>query len=343
MRHLASLQRIISLSPIPNADAIEVAQVLGWHVVVKKGEFKVGDLCIFCEVDSILPESPLFPEFEFLRKSRFRIKTVKLRGQISQGICFPISLLNQYPNKELLGEGDDVTEILQIKKYDPDILNGGLGAARVRTFPSFIIKTDETRIQSVPSILTEFKGLKCYITEKLDGSSCTIYRTDEKTGICSRNMEIEPKPENAGNIFYELANKYDLYTKVHEWFKGLAIQGEVIGPKIQHNRYGLASSELKLFSSQVYSDGSYQRWSILEQHAKVLGLQTVPYLGEIIIGDHTVDQLVEMSIGQSVLNPAIKREGIVIRSIEPIKNPHREMHHFSFKVINPEFLLKYED
>lgn len=93
MRKLASIQRIISLSAIEGADKIEKAVVLGWNVVVKKGDFKVGDLCVYCEIDSILPDKP---EFEFLRDRKFRIKTIKLKNQCSQGICFPLSILENY-------------------------------------------------------------------------------------------------------------------------------------------------------------------------------------------------------------------------------------------------------
>ena len=81
MRNLASIQKISKLEPIPNADTIEKATVLGWELVVKKGEFKEGDLCVYCEIDSVLPERP---EFEFLRTKKFRIKTIKFKGQISQ-------------------------------------------------------------------------------------------------------------------------------------------------------------------------------------------------------------------------------------------------------------------
>ena len=136
-RALATIQRISKIEPIEGADAIECATILGWHLVVKKLEFGVGDLCVFCEVDSLLPEKP---EFEFLRKNcfidredmrGFRIRTVKLRSQISQGICFPLSILDNADRgveihatgikSFVWKEGDDVTELLGIKKWEPRI------------------------------------------------------------------------------------------------------------------------------------------------------------------------------------------------------------------------------
>lgn len=90
MRKLASIQKIIGLEPIEGADNIMKAKVLGWELVIKKGEYAVGDFCIYCEIDSVLPNKP---EFEFLKSKNFRIRTIRLRGQISQGICFPLSML----------------------------------------------------------------------------------------------------------------------------------------------------------------------------------------------------------------------------------------------------------
>lgn len=90
MRKLVSVQVIRELLPIEGADAIELAKVLGWSVVVKKGEFRVGEKVVYAEVDSVFPEKE---EFEFLRPLNFRIRTIKLRKQISQGICFPLSIL----------------------------------------------------------------------------------------------------------------------------------------------------------------------------------------------------------------------------------------------------------
>lgn len=159
MRKLVSIQEIKDVKPIENADKIEVVKILGWAVVVKKGEFKVGDKVVYAEIDSLFPEKE---EFEFLRDRGFRIRTIRLRGQVSQGICFPIDILPE-------GEyeiGDDVTEILGVTKYEPPIPACLSGRAK-GTFPSFIEKTDETRVQVLQDRLTKFKGVKCVYSEKL--------------------------------------------------------------------------------------------------------------------------------------------------------------------------------
>jgi RNA ligase (TIGR02306 family) len=345
MRHLASIQVIHNIEPIPNADKIEVVSILGWKVVVEKNKFQLYDRIIFIEIDSLLPERP---EFEFMRPRKFRVKTIKLRGQISQGLCFPLSLLPPDPPNDYgwWKEGDDVTEFLGIKKYDPELFmnKGGIGAARVRTFPGFIQKTDEIRIQSTPSILSKFQGTKCYVTEKLDGSSFTIFSWDDKVGVCSRNMLIDNVPENADNYFLKQALKLNLFEIMsRDYFKGFAIQGELIGPKIQHNRYGLVEQELRLFSVFDISKQEYCGLEKLKIFSTKLSIPLVPTLDENFILQHSVDELITIATGTSRLNNQTLREGIVVRSVESMVHPCRELSHFSFKVINPEFLLKYQE
>lgn len=135
MRNLVSIQKIKELHPIAESDNIEVAKILGWSVVVKKGEFKVGDKVVYAEIDSLFPDKE---EFEFLRGSKFRIRTIKLRGQISQGIAFPLSVL---PAGEY-NIGEDVTDILGVSKYEP-IIPACLSGKIRGQIPSFIQKTGQ--------------------------------------------------------------------------------------------------------------------------------------------------------------------------------------------------------
>jgi RNA ligase (TIGR02306 family) len=172
-RKLASIQKVLDIQPIPGAEAIECLTILGWKVVAKKGEFKIGDLVVYCEVDSILPEED---EFKFLEKVHYRIKTIKLRGQVSQGIAFPLSILDgraELPH-DPHAEGDDVTELLEVTKYEPYVPAQLAGLAK-GSFPEFLHKTDETRIQAVPGVLYRHQNKKFYVTEKIDGSSMTVY------------------------------------------------------------------------------------------------------------------------------------------------------------------------
>jgi RNA ligase (TIGR02306 family) len=344
-RKLASIQRIKEIKPIENADNLELAIIKGWQCVIKKGEFKSGDFCIYFEVDSLLP---VRPEFEFLRKSSynkrldgFRIKTVKLRGQVSQGLALPVKTFPEIYNKSL-EEGQDVTEDLGVRKYEKEIpvqLSGKVHGA----FPSFIPKTDEERIQNVPEILTEYPGITFCVTEKLDGTSATYYVKDDHFGVCGRNWEFE---EDENIIYNKIANKYNLKEKMFEAAKDIgdfAIQGEIIGPSIQKNKYKLTDHELYVFDVFIIDEYEYCHPIGIEDVCLILGLKPVPRIERnLFLEDiNTIDKAVEYSYGKSALNKDTLREGIVIRSHLQLKDPR--LGRLSFKVINPKFLLKYDE
>lgn len=330
MRKLASIQKIKKIEPIPNADKLELAHILGWKVVVKKGEFEVGDHVVYIEVDSILPERP---EFEFLRDYGFRIRTIKLRGQISQGIAFPLSIL---PEDKEYNIGDDVTDLLGINKYEPPIpiqLSGEV----VGPFPEFIPKTDEVRIQTIPEILEKYKGEIYYITEKIDGTSGTYYLRDKKFGVCSRNQNIQ---EDETNLFWIIAREKGIENILRNYEKNIAIQGEVIGPKVQSNKYKLESHQLFIFNIFDIETQNYLEFKRFKDISHSLGFKSVPILDEEYTLNDTVDSLVELAKGKSKLNPDLPREGIILRTIKEITDP--EYGRISFKVLNPKFLLKFE-
>jgi RNA ligase (TIGR02306 family) len=352
MRKLASIQAVSLAEPIPNADAIERIRVLGWWVVVKKGEFQVGDTVVYCEVDSLLPERS---EFEFLRTSSFkpavidgetvvqragfRIKTVKLRGQVSQGICFPLSILPPGAPSET---GADVTAFLDIIKYEPP-LPVGMGGKVKGGFPDFLGKTDEIRVQVLEPVLARHRGKPFYVTEKLDGTSCTVFLKGDEFGVCSRNLWMDESDET--NILVRLAKRLDLPARLRKISQRLgvavAIQGEAIGPGIQKNRYELATIELHVFNLVDLDSGRLVDLAATTDVLAAVGLSMVPYLGEIVL-DHSVDQLVEFSIGKSLLNPRLQREGVVLRPLSEEYDPDVGGR-LSFKVINPQFLLKYDE
>ncbi|XZF13483.1 RNA ligase (ATP) [Chitinophagaceae bacterium MMS25-I14] len=324
MRKLASIQRILKTEPIAGADAIEKATVLGWQLVIKKGEFKPGDLCVYMEIDSLLPERP---EFEFLRNKNFRIKTVKLRGQISQGICFPLNIL---PADCPIEEGADVTETLGIEKYEAPVpvnLSGIMKGA----FPSFIPKTDETRVQVLQELLDAHKGARCYITEKLDGTSVTCFVKGGGFGICSRNMELI---ETEDNTYWRVAREMDIEKKLCSIGKNVAIQGELVGERIQGNKLKLKGQMIYIFSLFFIDEYRYAGYDELVRIAGELGLPLVPVLTDAYQLDNRIESLLQMANIPSVLNTMALAEGIVIR----LRDYHE---HVSFKAISNEFLLKY--
>jgi len=363
MRNLASIQVIKEINPIAGADFISVATVLGWKVIVKKNEFSVGDKIIYVEIDSVLPEKP---EFEFMRERKFRVRTVKMKKQVSQGIVFSLGILP----KGSYTEGQDVTEILEITKYETpserqERTREEVRSSRIKKFfmrysfirrlffsdrmhwPSFISKTDETRIQNIPSILETAKAHKFSVSEKLDGCSATFFviKNNKKWqfwkpyifGVCSRNF-LKGKKDNS--YWWRIAVDQDIENKMVKYIKMLnnlnkieylVIQGEIIGEGIQGNKYNLKGLDFFVFNI-LTSLSSYSCINI-PSVCEYIGLKNVPYLDHYFVLKDSVDAMIDYSKGKSTLGN-IHREGVVIRSRD---------NDISFKVINPDFLLKYEE
>ena len=348
MRKLASIQRINAVEPIEGADAIERVRVLGWYVVVKKGEFKVDDLVVYCEIDSLLPDRP---EFEFLRPRGFRIRTIKLKGQVSQGICFPLSILQGEMHGHIpvapdipytgIREDLDVTWNLGITKYEPPV--PACLAGKVKGgFPGDIPKTDEERVQKLDPVLERKRGTECYASEKLDGSSTTIYLRNGEFGVCSRNLDLY---ETSDNSFWQTVRKLDVEAKLRAYSearggKSFSLQGELVGPGIQNNKLKLKEVTLYFFNVLDISEGRFLDLDEILEALKEMGLQPVPILGRFTL-NHTIDQLVEMATRKSELCPTTEAEGLVIRPVKEDTDP--DLGRFSFKAINPKFLLKHED
>jgi len=340
-RKLATVRRIKEILPIEGADRIELAVVDGWKVVVAKDvQHKVGDLVIYCEIDSFLP---IREEFEFLRKSSykkmgdqegFRLRTTKMKGQISQGLILPISVLNP-PDTNIYVqpfEGLDVTEMLDIVKYEPPIPANLAGKVK-GLFPSFLTKSDEERVQN---IAVEYSALcfqskhQFYVTEKLDGSSATFYLKNGVFGVCSRNLELL---ETENNSFWKVARELKLEENLRALGKNICLQGELIGEGIQGNPYGIKGQTVRFFS--VYQIDSRTRLGIkdLEDICFMIGLQTVPILESNFLLPNTIEEMLQYAEGKSALNPKTEREGVVVRSLDGT---------ISFKAISNKFLLKNE-
>lgn len=331
MRKLASIQRILEILPHPNADTLEIARVLGWKVCVKKGEFKAGDLCVYMEVDSLLPNKP---EFAFLASKNFRIRTVRLRGQVSQGIVFPLNIIIE---ELVLSEGMDVTELLGVVKYEPAIHLGLAGEIK-GLFPSFLVKTDEPRIQANPYLLERYKGKRLYVTEKLDGSSMTVFVKDGVFGICSRNYELR---DTEGNALWDTAKKLGLPENMVGRGGNFAIQGELIGEGIQGNKYKIKGKQFRPFNA--FDIDNHKRMDAVDLFSisSLLGLEPVPLLDFWFELNHSMDEIVAYAAGASKLNPQTIREGVVIRTITEERD--EDIGDISFKVISPEFNLKHDE
>jgi RNA ligase (TIGR02306 family) len=335
-RKLATIRKITDITPIEGADKIELATVGGWKVVVAKDVgHQVGNLVVYCEIDSFLP---IREEFEFLRKSSykkmsdgtegFRLKTIRLRGQLSQGLILPMVVLNPPDTNIYITpfEGLDVTEMLGIVKYEPPIPAELAGKVK-GLFPSFLRKTDEERIQNLTSEYEEFKKQKFYVTEKLDGSSATFYYKDGVFGVCSRNLELL---ETEGNTFWKVARGMDLENKMKDFGINISVQGELIGEGIQGNPYKIKGQTVRFFNLFDIDLQEYHSLSMMKMTLKGMGLETVPVVDEYFTLPDSIDMLLKYSDDKSKLNPDFDREGVVIRTLD------RKV---SFKVISNKFLL----
>lgn len=345
-RKLASIQVVHDKHGIANADAIERVDVLGWSCVAKKDEFKVGDRVVYCEIDSMLPYAP-WSQFLWKKgdegKPTYRLRTVKLRGQVSQGLVLPLSVLDgkRFPSDTRENpvydwhEGQDVTAALGITRYEPPIPAQLAGLVK-GTFPCFIPKTDEIRVQAEPGLLDEIRGKIVVITEKADGTSGTFYWNKGEFGVCSRNLELKDDGENT---YWKMAKKYDLAAKLSSLTgKNMAIQAEVVGPGIQGNRYGLKEHEIKVFNVFDIDTGSYL------DSAKAIEIvvgMNLPMVDTVYCGpfypEWTVESLLEMAKGKYPGTDK-HREGIVIRPAQELRSEVLEGR-MSFKVINQEYLL----
>lgn len=362
IRKLASIKTISDMIPIPNKDRIALAVVDGWNVIVQKDQFEIGGKCIYVEIDSVLPEKP---EFEFLRSKNFRIKTLKMSGVISQGICFPLSILPEKKNGKEYEINEDVTDIIGIKQYEvtmdvedsvkktaakkkyPPFLmrmkwfrNFVFPKKEQKGFPEFISKTDETRVQNIPWILQNKN--KWVATEKVDGQSGTFALVKHRSKIpfvkdkyeyivCSRNLRLYAKDNSS---YWRVSDRYNIENALknmigdRDW---IAIQGECIAPNVQGNKYKVSEPDLYVFNL-IYPSGrmdSIMARNICQQH----GFKFVPIIETDYVLPDTVNEVLEYAHGQSQLYDTL-REGIVFRSKDGKQ---------SFKAVDPLFLLKYDE
>jgi RNA ligase (TIGR02306 family) len=366
-RQLATITRIRTISPIEGADNIEAVTMTtnGWTCVAKKGDFQVDDYGVYFEIDSFLPKEERYAFLEgkynkvFNGTEGYRLKTIKLRGQISQGLVLPMS---DFPEIAVRAEGRNMTDILKVQLYELPAADGQLNPSG--KFPVFIWKTDQDRFQSLSNKqLAKLYDKDYEVTEKLDGKSETIYYYNGHFGICSRNLELTRKPEKSffKRIFRWLKNKfckekcsiggmgcyglmsekYGIQKTLTEWCikhnRNIAVQGEIVGHGIQENRLKLKEVNFYVFDifdidKQVRLD-CVHRLQIVEQ----LGLQHVPILDtnyRLNFEKDSIADLIKQADGKSELSDQ-KREGLVYKQ-------RGEVQGATFKIISNAYLLKTE-
>jgi RNA ligase (TIGR02306 family) len=342
MRQLAKIVEIQELHPIKGADLIELAKIDGWQCVVKKGNFQVGSLAVYFEYDSMLPLDDIRfesfagrNEYEVDGKRYVRIKTMKLKKTLSQGVLIPADLFSV--ELTLHGEtGDDLAELIGVIKYEPKLPAQLSGKAR-GNFPSFISKTDQERVNNLKREYQESVDWEelFEITYKLDGSSMTAfcYTPENRLGVCSRNLELKTDESNSDNAFVKAFKKIEdgLYQFMQTTGRSIALQGELCGPGIQGNFEGL--DDVTFFVYDVFDIDKQQyllpgdRLNLLSD--KFPDVKWVP-LFDVNTLPSTIEECLEMANGSSGLNGKY-REGLVFKSYSSS---------FSFKAISTKYLLK---
>jgi RNA ligase (TIGR02306 family) len=341
MRKMATIRKIDSLRPIVGADAIECAIVGGWTCVVKKGEYTAGDLAVYCEIDSFIPSTiaPFLTKpghyaktFEGVEGERLR--TMKLRGQLSQGLLLPIATVENLiyidGTRFQVEEGADVSEFLGITKYEAPIPAALAGEVK-GMFPSVIPKTDQERIQNLSVELEQWRaeGLTWEVTEKLEGSSMTVYIIDGEVGVCSRNLDLKP---NEHNSLWATAYKNEIDVKLIQSLSNLAIQGELVGNGIQGNIYKMRGQEFYVYDIYDIDAGRYFTPTERQAYCKAWDIKHVPVLHRNTELIDSVESLLKVAEGKSVMGDinGPEREGIVFKCNEK---------QVSFKVISNRYLL----
>lgn len=359
MSKLATIQRISEFKKHPNADRLNLAKVLGWQCVTAEN-YEVGDLVVYIQIDTTVPKAE-WSEFLFKGdEERARIKSIKLRGEISQGLILPPSVLrgehffNLHKDKDgewvyrvmngynVLYEGQDVSGALGVEKFFKPI-PASLAGEVVGDFPSHLVpKTDEERLQNVPDVLKELKGKRVYISAKMDGTSGTFIKENGKLRVCSRNLELK---ENEKNSFWRVARKYDLENKMKD---GEVIQGEIVGPGIQKNTSGEKDIDMYVFNHGNIHGRTYDGYWGVALFCDRTGTKMVPLVEWIELDPknnvngfqyETVEELLELADSVKYSN-GTQVEGIVIRPIEEMYSETLKGR-MSFKVISNNYAVKH--
>lgn len=351
-RALATVEEITELRPIEGADSIEIARIRGWDVVVRIGDFEVGDLVVYFEIDSFLPLDDA--RFTFLAPRGARknqegveghvLKTAKLRGVYSQGLVLPYFDFEEEIRE--VGEGIatlgmDITPAIEgLEKWDPPIPAELSGSAK-GAFPSVFHKTDEERIQNLAWVFDPKNSLdgEWLATEKIDGSSMTVYIRDGEPGVAGRNWDFE---DTKYHSMWNLARELDLHQKIRDWYPAqdaleeaeVALQGEIFGPGIQGNPLQVKEVQFRLFTIQYDREelprALWPQWAL----DMAVPIHDLPY------PKSQEEALAQVENLKSLINPQRAVEGIVWRNSNHTRFPNGAR--ASWKAISQRYLLKHD-
>lgn len=340
MRNLVTLRPITSLSPIPGADRIETALIDNWKVVVKKGEFQPGDICVYFETDSLIPvEDPRFAFLadrakEYKGKQYARLKTIRLKKQLSQGLALPLQDFQELLVTSAEGESaPDLAQRIGVLLYEEEVSQNLRGQPK-GNWPSFLRKTDQERVQNMPWVYEDQQSWY-EVTVKHDGTSLTVFKFGEASGVCSRNLELKVDESNAENLYVKTAQSTGLLEALNKYGKNLAVQGEICGPGIQSCRGGELEVKLYVFDIFDIEAGMYLDRPTRKQ--VLADLTSLGFTGNEAeyLGTHPVPPNFDalMAIAESTKFNGRQVEGLVYKRLDA---------QVSFKVIANSYLLAHD-
>jgi RNA ligase (TIGR02306 family) len=337
MRKLVTIREIEEIKPIEGADKICAYRVGGWWVVDQINKYKVGELAVYFEIDSWVPTT-IAP---FLSKDRVpreyngvrgeRLRTIKLRGQYSQGLLMNLSLIGEWD----IENNEDLAELLNVQKWEaPENSSGNPRGS----WPALLKHTDQERAQNLGRDIFVTNKDTCYeVTMKLDGSSMSVYFDGEEAGVCSRKVNL--KLDNEGNQFIDTERKYEMIKKLKSIGRELAFQGELMGPGIQGNKENLKEKVFFLFDIWDMDNQCYlppeERMEMIGYFTEMFNcmFEHVPLLHWNVtladLGITNMEELISFADGPSINNNL--REGLVFKSMDG---------KFTWKIISNKFLGK---
>lgn len=383
MRKLASIVEIASCYPIPDTERLSVARMKGkgWQVVVGRDEFQPGDLCVYFEVDSFLPaddERYAFLRERCLRKftsgsgnvvcEGIRIKSIKLRGVLSQGLLMPVAAFHEVTdqivwNEELQKDefitkdgfhcdvaGSDVTALLKVEHFDEvkERYTGRLESGdALGSFPSAIPKSDEERVQNLSDWFSAMKGRLWQVTLKRDGTSCTIAYSptidpEDPRVVCSRNLRLKPPVDDGkASTYWQMEAKYQILKQLEAYHEAtlneVALQGEITGPGINGNRNKEGETTFHVFRAWIIDEQRFMNPMALVEFCKALKVPHVEVVAdEFPFFDRLATMDEALKFAEGTTPEGNEREGVVCKTVDD--GPFA-----SFKVVSNRYLLKSQD
>lgn len=341
----------------PNADRLSCITVKGWNVITAKNDdgshrYKPGDLCVYIPEDSVIDtklETYLFGPDSKITLEKGRIKIIKLRKVYSQGMCVELTteLEAMYPGITSKQEGEDVTALLNIVKYEPPEPPVGMRGSQDHWDKDFKKYTD---IENIKNFTDVFKtGDIVSVTEKIHLSNFRCYLKLRKPQtfmefllslvgkkfykFCVGSHNVQLKAEILDNLWTKAAKQYDLKNKLRP---GEAIYGEVGQVGTQKNyAYGMKPGEIKLWVFDVMVDGKYLDY---EDFVKFCSTRNLPRVPELYVGPYSEAKINELKAGKSTIDSKEIKEGVVVKSFREEGSPY--LNRKILKAINEEYLMQ---